>query len=237
LSEIGNGVFSLILPIYNQADHIEKIVGEMARELDSLPIGWEILLVPNGCRDGSEDICRSLSREEARILSFVSPKAGWGNAVRYGLQKSRGDTLCFTNSARTAAGALRESISKYLDEQPCVLKVKRAVRDSIFRKLGSLLYNAENYMLFGINVSDINGTPKIFPRSYAALLDMKEEGDLLDLEFNVICKRNRYRVIEPSVVSTTRHGGKSTTKLSSAWRMYCGSVRLWKELRQREKRY
>jgi glycosyltransferase involved in cell wall biosynthesis len=222
---------SVILPIYNQADHIEHVVVGFVSVLEHVPVDWEMLLIPNGCVDGSEEICGRLSEQNPRVLSRTSAKAGWGNAVRHGLRLAKGEILCFTNSARTSSETLRFALNEYLKKQPCVVKVRRVIRDSLLRKFGSYLYNIENYLLFGLRTMDINGTPKIFPRSYEALLQMKEEGDLLDLEFNVICRQNNYRVVEPETVSSARHGGSSTTKLDSAWRMYAGAFRLWKGLR------
>ncbi len=104
-----------------------------------------------------------------------------------------------------------------------VLKANRRIRESRRRRLGSLLYNIECRALFDLSVWDINGTPKIFPRRFPALLDLRHDDDLLDLEFNVVCARNGYPMIEVPILATERHGGRSTTNLSSALRMYVGA--------------
>jgi hypothetical protein len=45
------------------------------------------------------------------------------------------------------------------------VKANRKIRDHWSRRLGSLLYNLECRALFDLSVWDVNGTPKVFPRS------------------------------------------------------------------------
>ena len=115
-------------------------------------------------------------------------------------------------------------------EPRTVIKANRKIRESWRRRLGSLLYNLECRALFDLSVWDINGTPKVFPRSFAKLLELTRDDDLVDLEFLVQCRRASYPVLEVPVFSTRRHGGKSTTGLRSAVKMYLGAWRLRREL-------
>ena len=61
-------------------------------------------------------------------------------------------------------------------------------------------------------------------------MNLQQNGDLIDLEFNVFCRRQDYQVLEVPVFSTTRHSGRSTTNWRSAYRMYYGAVQLKKHL-------
>jgi hypothetical protein len=87
-------------------------------------------------------------------------------------------------------------------------------------------------MLFDLACWDVNGTPKVFPRSCSRLLSLTREDDLIDLEFNVVARDARYPLIEMPIVATTRHGGRSTTNLRAAARMYWGAVRFWQARQQ-----
>ena len=101
------------------------------------------------------------------------------------------------------------------------------------RRIGSLLYNIECRALFDLSVWDINGTPKIFPASFAKLRALSRDDDLLDCEFNVACRTNGYPTIEVPILATERHGGRSTTNLASAMRMYVGAWSMWRASRRR----
>ena len=113
-----------------------------------------------------------------------------------------------------------------------VVKSNRKIRESWRRRLGSLLYNLECRALFDLSAWDINGTPKIFPRAFTRLMALTRDDDLIDAEFNVVCRRENYSLIEVPVFSYKRHGGRSTTNYRSAWKMYAGVFQMWRALRK-----
>ena len=222
---------SIVLPVYNQADHIEPVLLEYLKALERLDFPTEILPVVNGPRrDRSLAICQALEARHASIRTLCIDQGGWGRAVRHGLGEARGDLICYTNSARTTARDLVLMLLYGSVHNDCVVKANRKIRESWRRRLGSLLYNLECRYLFDLAYWDINGTPKVFPRSFTPLMQLSEDGDLIDLEFNAICRRLDYQVLEVPVFSKTRHSGRSTTNWRSAYRMYTGAVQLKKKL-------
>lgn len=227
-------LLSIILPVYNQADHIEAIVTEYEAVLQNLPYAHEYILVVNGCRDASLEVCQQLARRFERVRVVHSVAGGWGLAVRLGLHAARGDILCYTNSARTSPQELLLSLLYAVSNPGTVIKANRKIRESWRRRLGSLLYNLECRMLFDLSAWDINGTPKVFPRAYTKLWNLTRDDDLIDAEFNIICRREGYPMLEVPVFSTRRHGGSSTTNYRSAIKMYWGILRLWLALRRIE---
>lgn len=222
---------SIILPVYNQADHIREIVVEYEEELSRLPFPHELLLVVNGCRDRSREICEELEREYAPVRMVFSEKGGWGLAVRLGLREAKGELLCYTNSARTTAKDLALMLLYSAAYPEVVIKANRKIRDNWKRRLGSLMYNLECRALFDLAYWDVNGTPKVFPRTFDRLLGLTRDDDLIDAEFLAACRKHDYPLIEVPVLSTRRHGGKSTTSLRSAYRMYWGVYQMWKDSR------
>ncbi|MCA1557102.1 MAG: hypothetical protein LC731_01020, partial [Acidobacteria bacterium] len=58
--------------------------------------------------------------------------------------------------------------------------------------------------------------------------------DLVDAEFNMICRREGYPLLEVPTFARGRHGGKSTTNYLSGLRMYWGAYKLWRERQKRE---
>jgi hypothetical protein len=218
--------FSIVLPVYNQADHVAELVGNYVLELDRAGLDYELVLVPNGCRDESAEICRGLAAGDPRIVVEELEQGGWGRAVRAGLERSSGETLCYTNSARTTSEMLTVALQFAAAHPDVVVKAQRKIRDNAMRQAGSLLYNLECRLLFGLATWDINGTPKVFPRACDRLLRLQRTDDLIDAEFVLACKRGKYPIVELPIALTIRHGGQSTTRFSSAWRMYRGAFEL-----------
>ncbi len=225
-------LISIILPVHNQEDHIVPIINEYQTALEKLSSPVELLLVTNACKDRSVQVCKELADRFEAVKHFDSSTGGWGRAVKLGLREAKGDLLCYTNSARTSPEILTLVLLYAIAYPKVVIKANRKIRESLKRRLGSLLYNLECRAFFDLPTWDINGTPKVFPRSFSKLLDLECDNDLIDAEFNAICRRESYPIIEVPVLSTKRHGGKSTTSLRSAVNMYWGAYELWRRMKQ-----
>jgi len=225
----GAGLVSIVLPVHNQADHVSEFVEQYEEALATLPCPHEILLVTNNCRDHSAEACRALAARYPSVRTVDSEKGGWGLAVKLGLAQARGNVLCYTNSARTTATELHDLVAYALNNPDVVVKAHRMSRESLHRKIGSLLYNAECRLLFHIPAWDINATPKVFSRKTYEAVQLQSDGDLIDLEFYVKCARLRTLIVELPIYSMGRHGGKSTTNFRSAWRLYCGAWLMWRD--------
>lgn len=222
---------SVVLPVHNQADHVGPVTREFESQLCRLPLEHEILLVVNQCTDSSLEACRELEKECSAIRVLESDTGGWGRAVLLGLSESRGDLLCYSNLARTRAEDLTLLLLYAIVHPDVVVKANRKIRDSLYRRLGSLLYNLECRALFDLSYWDINGTPKVFPRSLSKLLGLTRTDDLIDVEFNVVCRNEGYPVLEVPILSSVRHGGQSTTSHRSAVKLYWGAFWMWRSLR------
>ena len=214
---------SVVLPTYNQADHIGDVVREFAAALAKLPMRHEIVLVPNGSRDATESVSGELARSLPDVRTEPLARGGWGRAVKHGIAAARGDLVCYTNSARTAPGDLTLAILYAAVHPGTVVKANRRIREHWSRRLGSLLYNLECRALFDLSCWDVNGTPKVFPRSCERLFRLQRDDDLIDVEFVWTCREAGYPMIEIPVFSFRRYGGKSTTNVGSALRMYWGA--------------
>ena len=224
---------SIILPVYDEEEYLSEIVGSYSSVLERLQRSYELLLVTNGCRDRSPEIARTLADGDPRIRAIDLVQGGWGKAVRTGLRASRGESICYTNLARTSAQTLGLLLAYHIAFPDAVLKASRRVRDSWRRRLGSLIYNFECRALFNTAVWDVNGTPKVFPRSCEKLIELQREDDLIDAEFVMRCGTENYNVVEVPILPTIRHGGRSTTNYGSAVHMYVGAVALWASERRR----
>jgi len=228
-------LISIVIPIYNQADHLAIIVQQYEGALARIQNPHELILVPNGCRDQSLDICQELAQQYPSIRVKSSDKSGWGRAVKLGLQEARGDLLCYTNSARTQASDMTLLILYAIAYPEAVIKAHRRSRESWDRKIGSFLYNLECRALFDLPTWDINATPKVFSRDVYQAIQPQSNGDLIDLEFYVRCKQLDIVILEVPIYSRSRHGGKSTTNYRSAMHLYKGAFQMWQNMRKQGK--
>jgi undecaprenyl-phosphate 4-deoxy-4-formamido-L-arabinose transferase len=84
---------SLVIPCYNSA----AVIGKLVSELERLRIegGHEVVLVNDGSQDGTADVCRELVAESAVPITFVDLARNFGehNAVMAGLRVARGEYI------------------------------------------------------------------------------------------------------------------------------------------------
>lgn len=223
----GGAVFlSVVLPFRDQADHVERILDLYCRTLDSCGTSWEIVAVPNACTDDTPARVSRASRRAPRIVSMENPRGGWGLSVRTGLEAARGSALCYTNSARTDPADIVALLELFLAGGECLAKARREKRGRPLRSLGSWLYNLEGRCLFGVQVADVNGTPKMLSRQLYRRMHLASDGDLLDMELLAKATQLGVPIVEMPVRGFRRHGGRSRTNLASALRMLMGAFAL-----------
>jgi glycosyltransferase involved in cell wall biosynthesis len=226
-SSEGGEMLSVILPCRNQADHIGEVLPRYLAPLEEIGIPFELVVVPNASRDRTQEVVERLARGDNRIRVVPNPHGGWGLSVRTGLDAARGSILCYTNTARTDPALLPAFLACYQRRGPCLVKARRGDRKDLMRDVGSLLYNLEARLLFGVRCQDVNGTPKVFGGDWYRSLRPTATGDLLDLELMIAAAREGFSVIELPVTGFRRHGGKSSTTVVSAWKMYVGALGMW----------
>jgi glycosyltransferase involved in cell wall biosynthesis len=218
-------LLSIVLPVYNQGDHIAPIVESYVRAFEKVQTPREFILVVNACRDNSLEICEELARRFPEVRVLHSDTGGWGHAVRLGLAAAQGDLLCYTNSARTAPQDLI-LLSLYAIANPdSVIKAHRRSRENLTRRIGSLLWNMCCRLWFDLPGWDINATPKVFTRTLYETIQLSEQGDLIDLEFNVKCRDAGKIILEVPIYAALRHGGASTTNWGTAFGLFRGAWR------------
>ena len=213
--------------MHDQGDHIERVVTDFTAALAHLECEHELILVSNACQDESPAICDNLTRSFTRVHAINTPLPGWGRAVKLGLQEAKGSVIGYTNSARTSPDQLATLVLHSLMYRDRVVKATRVGRAGL-RRVGSSLYNWESRLLFQLVSSDVNGTPKFFPRVFKKLFELSCDDDLIDLEFLRICRDEGYPVMEVPILAGARHGGASTTHVGSALRLYRGAYCMWR---------
>ena len=82
---------SVIVPVYQAKDFLQGCVDSVR---DQTFEDWELLLVDDGCTDGSSELCDRLAAEEDRIRVFhVRKNAGVSKARNLGLREAGSETI------------------------------------------------------------------------------------------------------------------------------------------------
>ena len=105
--------FSVVIPVYNVKDYLEKCVKSvLAQRCED----YEIILVDDGSTDGSGELCDTLATLSQRIRVIHKPNGGLGDARNVGLEHATGDYLIFLDSDDYIDVTMLEELSAKLDE-------------------------------------------------------------------------------------------------------------------------
>lgn len=90
-----NGLVSIIVPIYNSDKTLEICVNSL---LNQTYKKIEIILVNDGSRDNSLQVCKKIANENSNVLIVDQKNMGAAYARRNGIAHSKGDYLIFIDS-------------------------------------------------------------------------------------------------------------------------------------------
>lgn len=89
-------MISIIVPVYDGENYIEECVTSIREQSWQ---NWELLLIDNGSRDRSLEICKRLAGQDERILVFSEKvNRGVSSARNLGVDKARGEYLTFVDA-------------------------------------------------------------------------------------------------------------------------------------------
>ena len=86
---------SIIVPVYNAEKYIKNCVLSILNQ-DYKNI--ELILVNDGSKDNSYNICKQLAEKDNRIRLFNKENGGTSSARNYGLDNAKGEYVCFIDS-------------------------------------------------------------------------------------------------------------------------------------------
>ncbi len=87
--------YSVIVPLHNEATHVEEAVREFLARLDAPTRAelTEVLLVENGSRDNTLEVVRAMAARDPLIKAVTIPRGSYGEAIRTGMLAATGTWL------------------------------------------------------------------------------------------------------------------------------------------------
>lgn len=166
---------SLVIPAHNEEGNLRKTIQPLCRLLAAENIPAEVLVVNDHSSDGTEQILDELSLEfpEVRWISNLKP-AGFGHAVRTGLEQFTGDAVCVVMA--DASDDPQDVVKYYrkLEEgYECVFgsrftRQSRVENYPVHKLFLNRLANRFIKFLFGLPFNDVTNAFKCYRREVIA---------------------------------------------------------------------
>lgn len=104
-------LLSFVLPVYNVEDYLEECVESIRRQITE---ECEVILVDDGAKDRSGEICDRYALQDERILVIHKQNGGLSSARNAGLEAARGEYVTFVDSDDRIAPQSVESILEWI---------------------------------------------------------------------------------------------------------------------------
>ena len=115
---MNNIKFSIIVPVYNVENYLRECLDSI---LNQTYKNFEIILVDDGSKDGSSQICDEYEDKDSRIKVIHKENGGLSDARNHGIEAATGDYLVFVDSDDWIELNSLENISIALNDSPEII--------------------------------------------------------------------------------------------------------------------
>lgn len=154
---------SVILPVYNEVDHLEQEVKRVRKSLDDSGLSYEIIVVDDGSTDGSGESARNI--DGVRTVRFLTNR-GSGSARKYGSMIARGEVVVWTDVDMTYPNDEIPRLVRELEGYDQVVGARTTEEGTVklLRKPAKWLIRRLAAYLAGTPIPDLNSGFRAFRR-------------------------------------------------------------------------
>ena len=111
-----NKKISIVVPVYNMEKYLERCVNSLLAQTYK---NIEIILVDDGAKDSSPEMCDQYAKTDARIKVIHKPNGGLSSARNAGLDAATGDYIGFVDSDDYVSPEMYARLAERLENSDC----------------------------------------------------------------------------------------------------------------------
>jgi glycosyltransferase involved in cell wall biosynthesis len=210
---------SIIMPAYNEGDHIISSIDETAKTFNEFGCSWELVVVDDGSSDNTyEKAAGLIEKYPAQLIVKKNPfNLGKGRAIKKALHYCNGDYVVWLDADMDLHPIQVQTLFDImrLDNADVVIGSKlhpnSVVNYPLLRRIVSLVYYLLVKILFNLPCHDTQTGLKLFKaevlRNVMPRILVKQFA--FDLEVLVNAHHLGYRIAEaPIILNTQRYSGR-----------------------------
>jgi glycosyltransferase involved in cell wall biosynthesis len=228
---------SVFLPAYNEEANLKKTVENVLKGLKENVKTWELIIVNDGSKDGTGKIADTLAKKDKRIKAIHhNPNQGYGPALISGLYACQYPWISFIDSD----GQFDFSeIKNFLATQEktnadLVIGFYKKRQVSFTRKLNTKIWQIIVWLMFGLNVKDIDCGFKLISKKVLGKIEklQSKRGAFISSEFLIKVQKAGFKIVEIGVHHYPRKQGEGTgANLDVIIQSFVDLFTLWKKLK------
>jgi dolichol-phosphate mannosyltransferase len=171
-------IFSIIAPIYNEAESLPELYRRVCEVMDSTHEPWELVLVNDGSRDESPEIIRELAMKDKRVRPVMFARNfGHQIAVTAGMDFARGDAVVIIDAdLQDPPEVILDLIAKWREGYEVVYAV-RAEREgeTWFKKFSAAAFYRLIYRITDVKIPLDTGDFRLLDRKVVNVMNQMRE--------------------------------------------------------------
>jgi glycosyltransferase involved in cell wall biosynthesis len=211
---------SVVIPIYNERENLVSLEEKLNETLPKLDLNYEIVLVDDGSLDGSEELIRTLKKQNPhlRLIRFAK-NFGQSAAFVAGFRASRGRIIVTMDADLQNDPADIPALLEKIEEFDVVCGWRHKRNDPWIKKISSKIANAVRNQLSDETIADTGCSLKAFRKE---CFDNIILFNGMHRFFPTLIKMEGYSVTQVKVSHHSRLHGKSKYNIRN---------RLWSSLK------
>lgn len=230
-----NQSLSFVIPAFNEQENIAHIVADAHQFLSNHFGHFEIIVIDDGSTDNTQFECEQLISTYGSKLIVLrhTRNRGYGAALRTGLFSAKNELVFYTDSDCQFAIEEMKQFMEYIKDTDLVIGFRKNRQDAFIRKFSSRIFNRLIFVIFGLDIKDIDCSFKLFRKDALQKLSIETDEFLVDTELLVKAMRKKLKIKELPVTHYPRKRGKSTVKFRHIFSTIRDIFFLAKQLRKR----
>lgn len=170
--------YSIIAPIFNEFENIPELYRRISEVMDSTGEPWELILIDDGCTDGSTDLIRELAERDSRVRPVIFARNfGHQIAVTAGLDYSRGQAMVIIDADLQDPPETILELAKKWKEGYEVVYAVRAEREgeTWFKLLTASLFYRLIYRITDVKIPLDTGDFRLLDRKVVNVMNSMRE--------------------------------------------------------------
>lgn len=198
---------SLVLPAYNEASNIARVVREAMNTMRTLNLLFEIIVV----NDGSVDETHQHIPNDPHVVVVTHERnQGYGAALKSGFAKSSGKWVAFVDADGQFVMDDLKKLWRLRHKSPLVAGVRIHRADALRRTKNSRLWTWLANIAFGIRSSDLNCAMKLMSGEIVRALPLRSRGATVNGELLGFFARRGIAPLEAPIRHRPRAKGIQT---------------------------
>ena len=170
--------YSIIAPIYNEADNIPILYKRIQEVMDQTKETWELIMVDDGSQDGSTELIRDLSMNDSRIRPVIFARNfGHQIAVTAGLDYSRGDAVVVIDAdLQDPPEVILDMIQQWQDGYEVVYAIRSEREgETWFKELTASIFYRLIYRITDVDIPLDTGDFRLLDRKVVSVMGQMRE--------------------------------------------------------------